>query len=283
MKASSSKFLISGSSGFIGEAFTKYLHRKGVFSDKIGRLDWSVQQLVSMPKFNFELIDDDINRLLVDKTNFMHLATKYEKSGLEKDPFGIIEANLIYSILCLRLASYYNLHFTTVSSIQQFDGTNGIYARSKTLFDAIVDFENERGLDIARLIIGDTFGENDTRNKVINYIITQTLNGQVLELSHPRNCYAPVYVDEVSEILFQCSQVQGSFKLIPQESIELFSLIEMCEEIFARKIEVNWKNSTETPPADWNTVPGKEMVSKKNLLGLPAYIAAEWEKRVNEI
>jgi nucleoside-diphosphate-sugar epimerase len=281
MQSNLSKFLVSGASGFIGEAFTEYLNRRGVFSDKIGRVDLSFQQLVSMSKFNFQLFDDDTNRLFQDKTNFVHLATKYEKPGLESDPFGIIEANLNYSLLCLRLASYHNLHFTTVSSIQQFDGTSGIYAKSKNLFDSIVDFERKDGLKTARLILGDTFGENDKRLKVINYIVTQTLNGKALELSHPRNCYAPVYINEVSKRLFQCSQDQGVYKLIPQESIDLFSLVAMCEEIFGRKIEVNWKNNEGSPPVDWDNVPGEEVISEKNLLRLPTYIASEWEKRVS--
>lgn len=278
MKNNLSNFLVSGASGFIGENFISHLHRNGFMYEKFERVDWSVQQLHSSSKFESALFGDDILALFQDKTNFVHLAAKYEKAGLETDPAGIIEANVTYSFFCLRIASFYKLHFTSVSSIQQFNGTDSIYAKSKSLFDAIIECEKTAGLKSSRLIIGDTFGDDDTRPKIINYILTETLKGKSPELSHPRNLYAPVDVIDVTKKLFDISQQEGDYKLIPEESINLESLVKMCEEISARKIDVKWKFK-ESKPNDWEYAPGEKLICKNNLLRFRNCIAKEWDKK----
>ena len=278
MKNSLSAYLVSGASGFIGTDFITYLSKRNFTYEVFQRIDWHLQKLTSTSNFEIGFFETEVLNLFLDKTHFVHLATKYEKPGLETDPAGILEANVTYSYLCLRLARHFNMHFTSMSSIQQYSGVPGIYSQSKKLFDSILDHEVSSNLKSSRLIIGDTFGVNDNRHKLISYLLNETLSGRSIELSHPKNRYAPIEVLDVSDRLFECSQKEGIFKLIPEESIDLESLVEMCEEITNRQISVNWM-SNRSKPYDWENAPGEAILSSKNLSRLPYYIATEWAKK----
>lgn len=211
--------LITGGTGFIGSHLVERLldQNQNVILLKRSFSDtWRVKHLFD--KFSKQLVLLDIDLMDLEEIfskysieGIFHLATYYNKNPTFEEIHPMAESNLLFPIDVLNLAVKYNVKYfinvgtfmeymlNDVQLVSSYDlDPKTFYATTKISFEEIVKyFEANFNIHASTLKIYSPYGDKDDVNKIIPYLINNTLDSKDVSINNPHNRLNLVHVEDI--------------------------------------------------------------------------------------
>ncbi len=222
---------ITGSSGFIGSSLINFLTEKKTETYEIVRINKNNYK--DYIKTDFKLI------------NFYHFATHFSLN--ENDKLKIYEANYSYGeklLNTLEIEKFNNFIYTNSIYSLSEKYAESSYIKSKNKFSNLIEkIKNKTNFNFIELFLDNTYGANDKRNKVLNYIIKSVNEGAEVTLQDPDSYINLIDIEKLCEFLFNLSNKTADDKniLTSMYSYKLNSILETALKINKghKNIEVN--------------------------------------------
>ena len=279
--------LLSGSSGFIGKNLSLLLSKKGhkVFTihhrDSCQTNDLKKKRSIIF-RDNFDELIEFINKNKIDV--FIHLATLYLPSHSREDLSKLITGNVLFGAKILEAIANTDLkNVINVGTSWQNEESNSpvnLYAATKTAFKNILRFYLIKSkLKVIDLKLFDTYGENDSRKKIVQLISESTKNKRVIKMSPGDQKLNLLHVEDVclgiiksinlfSEINYSETK---TYELKDENSYSLKNIAKIIEELSSLKANIDWgalpyrENEVMKPIITYPTLPGwKQKISLKD-------------------
>lgn len=243
--------LITGASGFVGSRLADYLLRKGWQVGVLLRTNSSEQQLVSFKDkieiYRVELDYCSVSSVMAEfkPTCVFHTAAWTLHDYKPVDVREVIDANVQFgaNIVEAMLANNVRNLVNTGTSWQHYEDMKynpvNLYAATKQAFEDLLMYYSEvRGLQVVTLKLFDTFGEGDSRPKLINLLSSARKSGQPLLLSPGEQVLDLVWVEDVVDGYLQAvalfnegSGFHYSYGLSGGDRMNLKEFVRIYEEI----------------------------------------------------
>lgn len=201
------KILVTGATGFIGQNLVKslLLNRYEVHIIVRKNSDTSTfKKDINIFKYN-----EDINSLLelfkIERFDgVIHLASLFLASHNSNDISSLISSNIKFGTELLEACKVSNVKWflNTGTFWQNYQNEEynpvNLYSATKKAFENIAKFYIETSnLVFTTIKLNDTFGPNDTRNKVFNLWNKIAKSGELLEMSAGEQIIDISYIDDV--------------------------------------------------------------------------------------
>ena len=260
--------IVTGGTGFVGKNLIHKLILEG----------WSVKALFRKSSNLKKLLYDDLNyvdiyivddnntvlgvlkdiarRVDVKRTVVFHIAALVQGGECkDEDIEELISSNVTYGTKIASAAIKVGIKnlITTGTAWQHYhDDTYNpvnLYAASKEALDVILKFYEEvYELKKITLQLFDTYGENDSRKKIIDLIIDNSRNGQILDMSPGEQYIDLVYIDDVINayiiaadyLIKQDYRKCGIYGISSEEPIKLKELVKLIEQLTGNKTKINF-------------------------------------------
>ena len=249
-----SNILLTGSSGFIGSNILATLSKK----NKIYIILRFRKRKKNLLKKNIKIINfkkyDELNLKLkkIKIDTVIHCATHYVKEHGYNDIKKLAESNILFGNIILENIDLMNvkkfINFSTVW--ENNDKTNGItnlYSYYKKAFTDIIKFYKKKfsSIKFYELMISDTFGKNDQRNKIIN-ILRKNYKKDIATEITSKNLYLNLLnvediVTAINSILTRKIK-PDQYVLKNTKNFKIFELIRLFNKKNEKKIKVKWQS-----------------------------------------
>jgi len=216
--------LVTGATGFIGGSLCKTLIDSGWEVHALVRSTSNVRPLELLGKlFHIHIIETSETQEIIDivgavmPNSVFHLAATqlYEHSPADID--SLLESNIrlgtqILEAMCVHGAGIF---INTGTYWQYYAGRKydpiSLYAACKKAFqDLIVYYRNVRGIKATTLLLTDTYGEEDTRKKIMTLLIEASYTGRELELTPGEQSIDLVHVSDVAHAFLYADKLLRS-------------------------------------------------------------------------
>lgn len=242
--------LVTGATGFVGGALVRRLAADG----------WTVDALVRTPDADLpaavtaHMIPADVDGLIslvaeLDPTHCFHLATAFRGVHVPADIAPMVEANLGFgTALAEACARVDGLAFVNTGTVwQHYDAAPyspvSLYAATKQAFrDLLVFYEEVEGLAVHTLELTDTYGPDDTRAKLIPFLLRAGAEGTSLDMTDGTQLIDLVHVDDaVSALLAVADAPAGeTFGARGDGAITLRELVDRFQAATGLTLDVHW-------------------------------------------
>lgn len=273
------KLLITGATGFIGKHLVKSLLEEG---DEVAALvreksDTSAlpekANIITLPSSQTELE----NILLKEKFDgVIHLASLYLMSHKSEDIAELIDSNVKFGTQVIDAAAKSSVRFfiNTGSFAQHFENKPyspiNLYAATKQAFQDIAQFyADTTDLSVMTLELFNTYGPEDTRDKVFNLWYKAIKNQTTLDMSPGEQIIDTSYIDDVvsgfkiaAKIACAKKQIGSVFALTSPERMTLKELSGVFADTLNAKLNINFgalpyrERETMVPMEKTPTLPG---------------------------
>ena len=255
------KILITGITGFIGSHLSQKLLKSG----------HEVHAIIRNPVFVKKYAKKNIQCFIVshsitDLLNFfqkekfdgvVHCASCFLADHKSEEIYDLISANILFSTQLLESAqkTRVNWFINTGTFWQHYDNNDyspvNLYAATKQAFEAIARYYLEVSeINFVTVKLSDTYGPNDTRQKIFNLWKKIAATGQPFEMSPGEQYLDIVYIDDVVagyvrmiELLKRDTgnQLRGrSFAVSSGNPLQLKELAAVFEKVAKRKLNITW-------------------------------------------
>ena len=251
--------IITGASGFIGSNLIKTLYQ----SYHIIAITRETSDSTKIESFCEIYHYKGISSLLKyldnrDIIGVIHLATLYIKNHNIEDIKSIIDSNITFGSEICETLSLLNFDgwFINVGTFWQFyknmqDNPLNLYAASKSAFNSIINFyANTTSITFSTIYLNDTYGPNDTREKIFNLWLKVAKNGENLQMSKGEQMIDLIYIDDVIDAFLKLIELLNSpykmlaknkiFALHTKERKTLRELSEIFEQVIGKKLNISW-------------------------------------------
>lgn len=254
------KILVTGATGFIGQNLVKVLLDKNYEVHCIIRVDSNtsnISQNITIFKY-----DENIGSLIeyFNKQNFdgvIHLASLFLASHTQDDISNLISSNVKFGTELLEASKQSNTKWfiNTGTFWQNYENESynpvNLYAAIKEAFESVAKYYTQTSnLIFTTIKLNDTFGANDTRNKVFNLWNKIAKSSETLEMSAGEQIIDISYIDDVIsayEVLIThlSSDQKEDFKnkefvVTNNEKMSLKELSKVFEEATNTKLNIRW-------------------------------------------
>ncbi|PNH80585.1 NAD-dependent epimerase/dehydratase family protein [Vibrio diazotrophicus] len=247
------RVLVTGSTGFIGRQFCKYKQDQ-----------FEIVALVrDINKVSFENVEvrqfDGSYQSLVDALHgvdaVLHLATTYIAEHKAEDIDQLIDSNLTFGtkILEAMVETKVNKLVNIGTTWQRYNGEEhryvNLYATTKQAFQEIVNwYSDAKGLSVINLHLNDSYGEEDSRKKLIQLLIERAEDGKPLNMSPGEQRFDACYISDILngvsialDMLNKNEQlVNDTYALLTGKDMSLRELVRKIEQLVGKSICVNW-------------------------------------------
>ena len=258
--------LITGTSGFIGYNFLKYILSKNYLVIDILRIknkkNVKLKNLKKKYPKTYKNIFfseySDLNKKIKKlKVNyFINFATLYKNNHEYDDIFNFIKSNILFPSLL------YELVYKKVSKVINFgsmmqhqsDGkftAKNFYAATKNAFEMINNFYNYsyNKTKFYNLKLYESFGENDHRKKLIPTIIKNYKKNKITNIVSKKLELNIVHINDINNaimILLNSNIKSGTYCLKSKKNIRIIDLIKDLNKKLKKKIKVRFLKKTVT-------------------------------------
>ena len=254
------KILVSGTSGFIGQNLVKLLLDSEYEVHTILRKESDISRIDTRVKLF--IYDDNINSLLEYFQNekfvgVVHLASLFLASHTKDDIADLIDSNIKFGTQLLEVCKQSNVRWfiNTGTFWQNFENSDynpvNLYAATKEAFETIAKYYTETSnLIFTTIKLNDTFGPNDTRNKVFNLWSKIAKSKETLEMSAGEQLIDICYIEDVVsayKLLIEHLSSQNaadfknkSFAVSSDERMSLKDLSKLFEDAINVKLDIKW-------------------------------------------
>lgn len=254
------KAIVTGGTGFVGSNLCRSLLKKG----------WDVA-IISQKEFGYNSIIDIKDKITVyeydELTNLIgffkefkadvvfHLASLFIAEHKVEEIDSLVESNLKFGLYIMEAMkeSSTKLIVNTGTSWQHFHSNDYnpvcLYAATKEAFENLMKYYIEaENIRAVTLKLFDTYGENDTRPKLINLLNKFAREKTELKMSAGEQMLDLVHVDDVIEAFLSAYEYLNgnetirnmSFGISSGSEIKLKDVINLYEKITGNKLNVLW-------------------------------------------
>lgn len=236
------KIILTGTTGFLGAALLRRCHEFGIETIAVGRTP----------------VDQCISDVLAPNAPFdgcIHLATHYLPSHAEGQIPDLIDANVMFGTRMLEAAVKLGCKwFVNAASFWQHaaDGIPvNLYSAMKEAFQGIATYYNAAcGLKVANLELTDTYGEGDTRKKLVNLWCRALYEQTPLPMSRGLQEIELVHRDDVVDAFLTLAWMLnaddenvkgcGETYFLPVEKMTLRETASVFEEATGGTLPIQW-------------------------------------------
>ena len=254
------KILVTGATGFIGQNLVKVLLDKNYEVHCIVRVDSNtsnISQNITIFKYdqNIDGLIEYFNEQKFD--GLIHLASLFLATHTKNDISNLISSNIKFGTELLEACKISDVKWfiNTGTFWQNYENEDynpvNLYASTKEAFENIAKYYTETSnLIFTTIKLNDTFGANDTRNKVFNLWNKIAKSGETLEMSAGEQIIDISYIDDVVlayEVLIthlssdQKEELKNKeFVVTNNEKYSLKELSKLFEEATNTKLSIKW-------------------------------------------
>ncbi len=253
------RLLLTGATGFIGSRLARRAVREGHAVHALLRRGGDVARLPAGVTAHHDdgALDVLLSALAPDAV--LHLATRYQHGHAHADIAPMLEANLLFGARLADAAARAGVRgFVTLGTGAQFAGRDhaepaSLYAASKQAFETLLAaIARGSALRTATLVVFDTFGEGDTRGKILDRMIAAARSGTPLDLSPGEQAIDLVHVEDVVDAVLMAAAALISGDLVPGGRFVLSSGETVTLRGLAGRVEVELGRPV---PARWGALP----------------------------
>ena len=253
-----SNILLTGATGFIGSNILKEIR----LNNKV----FIIQRFESKKKIkktknikiitfkNYNTLSNKLKKIKVD--TIIHCATHYKKEHIEKDILKFIQSNILLGNIILENLKKLNakqfINFST--TWEDFDNKENnprnLYAAYKKSFNCLIQYYKKKipNINFIDLMIVDTFGKNDKRQKLINTLRNNYIKKRTSKIISKRLYLNLINVEDIVnavKILLKNKIQPGKYILKNSNYFNLFELIEYINKNNNNnRIKVKWLSNT---------------------------------------
>lgn len=253
------KIIITGGTGFVGSNLIDYLIDKGYYIHAIVRETSDLSILHKVEKdIEIYIYDGDLDKLIsyfnyVRPELVFHLASNFIAEHEYNQVNSLINSNILFGthlLEAMRLSGVKKL-INTGTSWQHYNNENYnpvcLYAATKQAYEALIKFYvKSEDFKVITLKLFDTYGETDTRPKLINLLNKFAEEKTVLRMSPGEQILNLVHVYDVCNAFFIASKMldkkdfkeEKSYAVKSNETHSLKKLISIFEEVSKKKVNV---------------------------------------------
>jgi CDP-paratose synthetase len=255
------KLIITGANGFIGKHLCMRLKTEG----------WSFACLVRPGAERSFFVDNDIPTIQMDgesssmsemfrkenTTGIVHLASHFVVEHQEKDLSPLVLSNVLFGtqVLDASVKAGVKWFLNTGTFWQHYNGSLydpvNLYAATKQALEDIGRFyANAHDLRFCTLKLCDTYGPNDTRNKIFALWEKISKSGETIDMSPGDQLIDIVHVDQVVQSYVRLiaglnsERLDGkncdSYYVSSNQKISLKELAHEYERTNRVKLNINW-------------------------------------------
>ena len=256
------KILVTGSTGFIGRSLVSNLlkNRKKVYAI-IRKSEKNIKFATKTKKQfrNYLPIFFSKNSELRNKISnikphiLVNLATNYLPNPSDKEIHSVIDSNIVFPTLILdiccksRISKIINICSTMQCHKNQIDNPQNFYALTKILFKKTMSYYQKiySKKIFLNLYIGDTYGSNDTRKKILPIIIKNYKSNKKTSILTKNLKLNILHIEDIItglKILINDVKKSSDYFVKSEKPLDLFNVIKNYNSTKKRKVKLFWLN-----------------------------------------
>lgn len=251
--------IVTGGTGFVGFNICKMLIANNWQVSAIIRSTSDATRLTELGEIDVFKYDGDLDSIIkyfsvVKADVVFHVASQVVVEHSVEQIDNLVDSNIKFGLHVLEAMKETNtkLIINTGTSWQHFHSTEynpvNLYAATKQAFEDIIKYYvDAESIRAVTLKLFDTYGENDTRPKLINLINNSSNENITINLSPGKQLLNLVHVDDVAmayikayEHLKNSNDKYKEFGVGTQEIITVRGLVEKFEKETGKKVSVTW-------------------------------------------
>ena len=249
------RVVVTGATGFVGSHLVNALLEKGYEVFVISRLESDFSSLKKIDETHIFRYSGDIMQMVsffkkIQPIGVFHLASKFIAEHKTEEVDTLINSNILFSTQLLEAMKEANVKnlINTGTSWQYYNNDDYnpvcLYAATKQAFEAIIEYYIQAGdFKVITLVLFDTYGENDTRPKLMNLLKKVATEGTALDMSAGEQQLSLVHIADVCRafiLAFEMLETQqiNKHKHYAIISDEIYSLKEIVQ-IFEQQTNKN--------------------------------------------
>jgi len=247
--------VITGANGFLGSNLVGHFIELGVKVKAIVRQNSDRELLKNLScdicVFNGSI--ESLSSVINENSVVIHTASYYVAEHKSSDLTALVESNILFGLQLLEAMKISGAkHIINIgTSWQSYEDVDrrpvNLYAATKQAFEDLLsyysDAENFRAISL-RLF--DTYGENDSRMKLLKLLITIGIKGKSLDMSPGEQVIDLVHIDDVctavSQAYFLVDSQNGlsSYNVSSGKRLSLKELVNLVEIKTGLTLDINW-------------------------------------------
>ena len=246
------KILLTGSTGFIGSYLLKKLCKKNKIYVILRKKRNNVLRNKNIEQIyynNYKDLNKKIKKIKVNTV--IHCATHYVKQHKFDDINKLSNSNILFGNIILENLKMMGvkkfINFSTVW--ENFNGKKenyfNLYSAYKASFLNIINFYNRKlnSIKFFNLVISDTFGESDKRNKLINILKKNYKKNRKTKIVS-KNLYINLInvsdINNAIELILKSNFKSGSYSLNNKKDFKITEIVDGINNNLNKKIKVIW-------------------------------------------
>ena len=246
------KILLTGSTGFIGSELLKGLSKKNIVFITLRKKNkfYPENKNIRIIYFkNYNQLNNRLKKLSIDTV--IHCASHYVKHHNYEDIIKLSDSNITFGNIILenldkmKVKKFINFSTRWVNYNGKKNNSFNLYSTYKKNFNEIINFYKKKFKKIKffNLVLFDTFGENDKRNKIIS----------LLKTNYKKNKSTNIVSKRLFLNLLNILDIQNAINLILQKKIKPdtyvlknkinYSMLDIVNKInkeSSKKIKIKW-------------------------------------------
>ena len=249
--------LLTGATGFIGSNILKAIK----LNNKVFVLQRLNSKIIINKSKNIKILkfkdyNSLSNKLKKIKVNtIIHCATHYKKKHSNKDIFKFVESNIMLgniileNIKILNAKQFINFSTTWEDIDNKENNPKNLYAAYKKSFSCIIQYYKKSfpNINFIDLMIVDTFGKNDKRQKLINTLRKNYNQKKITKIISKKLYLNLINVEDIVsavKIILKNKIQPGKYILKNTNYINISNLIEYINKNNSNKIKVKWLSNS---------------------------------------
>ena len=247
------KILLTGATGFVGSNILENVYKDNqifiLIRRKPRQKKFYHKNIFFIKSNNLKNLNNKLKKLRIDLV--IHCATHYVKHHEYKDVKKLIDSNIFLGNIILENLSFMKVKkFINFSTVWQDpnpkkDNFQNLYAAYKSGFSRIVKFYKKilTKIDFFEVVLSDTYGLGDNRDKLINTIKKNFKANRVTKIIS-KNLYINLLnvkdIVKGLKIILQKKTKPGQYVFKNSNDLKIFDLIEKFNKLNDDKIMIKW-------------------------------------------
>ena len=247
------KILLTGATGFVGSNILENVYKDNqifiLIRRKPKQKKFYHKNIFFIKSNNLKNLNNKLKKLRIDLV--IHCATHYVKHHEYKDVKKLIDSNIFLGNIILENLSFMKVKkFINFSTVWQDpnpkkDNFQNLYAAYKSGFSRIVKFYKKilTKIDFFEVVLSDTYGLGDNRDKLINTIKKNFKANRVTKIIS-KNLYINLLnvkdIVKGLKIILQKKTKPGQYVFKNSNDLKIFDLIEKFNKLNDDKIMIKW-------------------------------------------
>ncbi len=249
--------LLTGATGFIGSNILKSIklnNKVFVLQRSNSKTIIKKSKNVKILKFkDYNSLSNKLKKIKVD--TIIHCATHYKKKHSYKDVSKFIDSNIMLgniileNIKSLNAKQFINFSTTWEDIDNKENNPKNLYAAYKKSFNCIIQYYKKifPNINFIDLMIVDTFGENDKRQKLINTLRKNFNQNKITKIISKKLYLNLINVEDIvnAVIIILKNKIQpGKYILKNSNYLNISNLIKHINKNNNNKIKVKWLSNS---------------------------------------